>query len=182
MENCSGETQKRQKGDAPIKIFLFLLIVVALYLIAAVFAPDRVGVALQFSVKMFYRLLPVLGVVFVLMFLTNWLVKPAWVKKHVGHGSGLKGMMIAVAGGILSMGPVYAWYGVLSELQEQGMRPALIATFLYSRSVKIAMLPLMILYFGLTYTVVLCFYLLSFSVLNGILTERFSMPGWNDVK
>ena len=54
------------------------------------------------------------------------------------------------------------------------MRRALIATFLYSRSVKIAMLPLMILYFGLGYTVILCSYLIIFSVLNGALTEYFS--------
>ncbi len=40
-------------------------------------------------------------------------------------------------------------------LQKKGMRPALIATFLYNRAVKIPLLPLLIIYFGLTYSLVL---------------------------
>jgi len=174
VKQPSSPSQNKGAKNSLFGIFIFLAIVIALYLIALVFAPERVGVALQFSLKMFYKLLPILAVVFVLMFLTNLFVKPAWVKQHVGHGSGMKGYLIAIAGGILSMGPVYAWYGVLKDLQGQGMRRALIATFLYSRSVKIAMLPLMILYFGLGYTVILCSYLIIFSVLNGALTEYFS--------
>jgi hypothetical protein len=70
------------------------------------------------------------------------------------------------------MGPVYAWYAVMAELQQKGMRTALIATFLYSRAIKLPLLPLMIYYFGLSYTLVLCSYLLVFSVINGILVER----------
>ena len=160
-------------------IFLFLLVVFGFYLLAFLLVPGRAIVALQFGLKMLDKLLPVLGFVFFLMFLTNLFIKPSWVKKHVGHDSGLKGLLIAVVGGILSMGPVYAWYGMLKELQGQGMRSALIATFLYSRSVKIALLPLMIHYFGLTYSLVLCFYLIIFSIFNGLLTERLANSSGN---
>jgi hypothetical protein len=48
----------------------------------------------------------------------------------------------------------------------------LIATFLYSRAVKLPLLPLMIHYFGFTYTLVLCIYLVIFAVINGILVEK----------
>ncbi len=51
------------------------------------------------------------------------------------------------------------------------MRPALLATFLYARSIKLPWLPLMIHYFGLSYTVVFSFYIMLFSPLNGYLTE-----------
>jgi len=51
------------------------------------------------------------------------------------------------------------------------MRPALVAAFLYSRSVKLPLLPLMVYYFGTVYTLVLSFYLVLFSAANGLLTE-----------
>jgi hypothetical protein len=73
------------------------------------------------------------------------------------------------------MGPIYAWYTALAELQQKGMRTAFVATFLYSRAVKIPLLPLMIYYFGPGYTIVLCLYLMVFSVINGILIETL-MP------
>ncbi|MCK5916254.1 MAG: hypothetical protein KAG92_08955, partial [Deltaproteobacteria bacterium] len=88
------------------------------------------------------------------------------------HDSGWKGVFIAIIGGALSMGPIYIWYGVLEEFQKKGMRTALIASFLYARSVKPQLLPLMIYYFGWLYAFVLVFYLLIFSVFNGLLTER----------
>jgi uncharacterized membrane protein YraQ (UPF0718 family) len=155
-------------------VYLFLLVVVILYAAAFLLAPERAADTLQFSLKLLRKLVPVLVLVFFLMFLTNLLVKPAWIKKHVGRDSGLKGFLIAVVGGILSMGPIYVWYGILKELQSKGMRTALIASFLYGRSVKLALLPLMIHYFGLLYTFVLVFYLVIFSVFNGLLTERLS--------
>jgi len=74
-----------------------------------------------------------------------------------------------------AMGPIYAWYALMAELQQKGMRTAFVATFLYSRAVKIPLLPLMVYYFGLTYTLVLCLYLIVFSVINGIVVERL-MP------
>ncbi len=152
--------------------YLFLLIVFAVYLIISLFDSDRTFVALQFSLEMLKKLLPILGVVSCFMFLNNLLVKPSWVKNHVGEGSGWKGIFIAVVGGALSMGPIYIWYGILQELQKKGMRTSLIASFLYARSVKPQLLPLMIYYFGWIYALVLVGYLLIFSVLNGFMTER----------
>jgi hypothetical protein len=52
------------------------------------------------------------------------------------------------------------------------MRTALTAVFLYSRAIKLPLLPLMIYYFGLPYTLILCLYLVAFAVINGILVER----------
>jgi hypothetical protein len=48
----------------------------------------------------------------------------------------------------------------------------LAAVFLYSRAVKLPFLPLMIHYFGTAYTLVLCLYLLGFSIMNGVLMVK----------
>ena len=170
------------KKRSSFAAYVFLLIVIIIYMAALLFVPDRTFDALQFSWGMLKKLLLILGLVSCFMFLNNLLVKPSWVKNHVGEDSGWKGFFIAIVGGTLSMGPIYVWYGILQELQEKGMRTSLIASFLYARSVKPQLLPLMIYYFGWLYALVLVCYLLVFSVFNGLLTERMMGLPRNHVK
>ena len=174
--------QSSGKKEAVSGVYLFLLIVVIIYLVVFLFDFDGTLVALQFSFGMLKKLLPVLGLVSIFMFLNNLLLKPSWVKNHVGHDSGWKGVFIAVIGGTLSMGPIYVWYGILQEFQKKGMRTALIASFLYARSVKPQLLPLMIYYFGWLYALVLVFYLIIFSVFNGWLTEKMMISSGDHVR
>lgn len=115
-----------------------------------------------------------LGLVFLLLFIANLLLEPKWIKRYLGKGSGIKGWIAAIIGGILSLGAIYAWYAMLSELKQKGMRTALIATFLYSRAVKLPLLPLMVHYFGMAYTLILCLYLIIFSIINGFLVEKLA--------
>ena len=170
--NHPNTQQKSGKTESVWGVYLFLLLVIFIYLLVYLLDSDRTFIALQFSLEMLKKLLPILGLVSCFMFLNNLLVKPSWVKNHVGEGSGWKGVFIAVIGGILSMGPIYVWYGVLQDLQKKGMRTSLIASFLYARSVKPQLLPLMVYYFGWVYALVLVFYLVIFSILNGFVTER----------
>lgn len=154
--------------------WLFLLVSLGLYLIAFWLAPGKALNAFGISLKLLYKLLPVLAFVGGLIFLSNLLVQPDWVKNHVGRESGIRGLTIAVLGGIVSVGPIYLWYEMLADLQRKGMRSGLVAAFLYARSVKPQLLPLMVHYFGAAYTTVMVFYLILFSILNGWLTERLT--------
>ncbi|MEA3410818.1 MAG: permease [Pseudomonadota bacterium] len=132
---------------------------------------------LQYSLKAGAKMLPALLLVFLVIWAFH-LARDAKGRlvKLAGRGSGTKGWMIAVTTGILSHGPVYPWYALLRELRQQGVRPALIAAFLYARSIKLPWLPLMAYYFGLAYMVTLTVYIAVFSVLNGWLVEKLA-PG-----
>ena len=182
MDKSSVKKKSGEKKESARNVYFFLLIVMVIYLVVFLLDSSRTLVALQFSLGMLKKLLPILGLVSCFMFLNNMLVKPSWVKNHVGHDSGWKGMSIAIVGGTLSMGPIYVWYGILQELQEKGMRTSLIASFLYARSVKPQLLPLMIYYFGWLYALVLVFYLIIFSVFNGLLTEKMMGSTGDHVK
>lgn len=150
----------------------FLLIVLCLYTVAWFVDVEKMLAAAGFSLNLLYQMLPVLLLVFVLMFAANLLVKPAWIKAHLGRDSGLKGWLIAIVGGILSVGSIYPWFALLRDFKAKGMRPALMAVFLYNRAVKLPLLPLLIQYFGLTYTVLLAAYMILFSLLGGVLLEK----------
>lgn len=152
--------------------WVFLALVLVAYGLLGLVKPELTMQSLTFFIRVMQQVFPVLGLVFILLFLTNLLLAPEWIKRYLGKGTGLKGWVATVTGGILAIGPIYVWYAVLSELQTKGMRTGLIATFLYSRAVKLPLLPLMIHYFGFTYTLVLCIYLVIFAVINGILVEK----------
>lgn len=151
---------------------IFLLIVMCMYALAFLVDAEIALNAMLFAVRLLYRMLPVLLLVFALIFISNLLVKPDWIRANVGKGSGLRGWALAVVGGILSVGPIYAWYALLRDLRAKGMRTALIAVFLYNRGIKLPLLPLMIHYFGVTYTLILATYMTLFSLLSGILVEK----------
>ncbi len=150
----------------------FLIIVLLLYTIAFFVDAEKAIEAGKFSEKLLYQILPILLFVFVLMFITNLLVKPGWVKTHLGKESGIKGWLIASVGGVLSVGSIYPWYALLKDLKDKGMRPALIAVFLYNRGIKLPLLPLLVHYFGLSYTLLLATYMSVFSILGGIIMEK----------
>ena len=150
----------------------FLGFIIILYLIASLIDLGKTIDAAGFSGTLLYQILPILLLVFVLLFVTNLLVTPRWVKAHLGKDSGPKGWLIASIGGVLSVGSIYPWLALLKDLKDKGMRPALIAVFLYNRGIKLPLLPMLIHYFGLTYTVLLASYMTVFSLLGGLLIEK----------
>ena len=154
--------------------WLFLVLVLITYGLFGLLDPVAMSRALSFSRHIMVQMFPILGLVFLLLFVANLVLKPKWIKRYLGSGSGLKGWIAATLGGMLSLGPIYPWYAMLSELRQKGMRNALIASFLYSRAVKLPLLPLMIHYFGLAYMFILCFYLVVFSIVSGIVIEKLS--------
>ena len=155
----------------------FLLGVLGIYIIVSLFTPSSVLSSLKFFINIIVQVAPVFLLIFALMTLTNYLVSPKALVKYMGKDSGMKGWIIAIIGGILSTGPAYMWYPLLSSLQKQGVRNALIAIFLYNRAVKIPLLPLIVFYFGLPYTVTLTTVMIIISVFHGILTEKLMEVG-----
>ncbi|MCW9088269.1 MAG: hypothetical protein OQK54_01925 [Gammaproteobacteria bacterium] len=152
----------------------FLGAVLALYGLVALIEPQAAARAWQQFDRAMRQLLPMLGVIFVLLLLVDRLAGRRQVMRLLGEGSGLRGWLTAVVGGIIAAGPIYLWYGLAAELRAKGMRNGLLVTFLYSRAVKLPLLPLLIHYFGLAYTLVLTGYLILFALISGVLTERGS--------
>ncbi|MBN2870334.1 MAG: permease, partial [Campylobacterales bacterium] len=57
-----------------------------------------------------YSLFPVFALVILITALVNYFLKPARFVKHFGADSGNKGWFLSLASGVLSHGPMYAWY------------------------------------------------------------------------
>lgn len=147
--------------------WIFLAIVLVIYFILGVVNYTMFELAVIGFFNLFITVLPVLFLVFFFLFLTNLFFTPKRVIKYLGKGSGIKGWLLMIIGGILSTGAIYMWYPLLSDLKEKGMKNSLVAVFLYNRAVKIPLLPMMIYYFGWGFTIILTVYMIMFSVVSG---------------
>lgn len=163
---------ERERKKTGLGGWLFLLLVLAAYGVTGAVDAEMAGQALGFFAKVMQNVLPILVVVFFLLLAADLLFEPKWIKRNLGREAGIKGWLLAAVGGVLATGPIYAWYALLQELRAKGMRTSLAAVFLYSRAVKLPLLPLMIHYFGTAYTLVLCVYLIVFSIINGVLMAK----------
>jgi uncharacterized membrane protein YraQ (UPF0718 family) len=151
--------------------WIFLSAVILLYTAIYFISEDKFNLISRKFIHLLIQIIPVMLIVFVLMALLNIFINNDTLKKHMRSESGVKGWLIAISAGILSMGPVYAWYPLMKELQKSGVRDRYLATFLYNRGIKLQWLPMLILYFGLKYSITLLVVMAVLSVPQGIFTE-----------
>lgn len=143
--------------------------VLVIFGILFVFSPDRASTAFKNSGGILLNLMVPLGLVFTLMVLMNLFLRPAHIVKFFGKGSGIKGIALSAAAGVISMGPIYAWYPLLSELRKRGAANSFIAIFLGNRAVKPFLLPIMISYFGWMYAGILTLFTITGALAAGYL-------------
>jgi uncharacterized membrane protein YraQ (UPF0718 family) len=118
------------------------------------------------------KILPVFVIVFALMFIINYFITPKKLVEYLEKGNGAKAWLITIIAGIISTGPIYMWYPLLAELREHGIKHGFVAAFLYARAIKPALIPLMIFYFGLAFTIILTIVMITFSVIQGISVNK----------
>jgi len=152
-----------------IKFFIFVLIS---YILLYIFDTTNAIKSLDRSFDTLLTLIPIFIFIIILTALINYFLKPKQIVKHFGEDSGKAGIFYSLVGGILSHGPMYAWYGMLKDMREHGVKDGLIVTFLYSRAIKLPLLPLMVAIFGITYTIVLNIYIIIFSIIQGKIMDR----------
>lgn len=162
--------QKKNKNKA----WLFLLIVLIIYLIIGIIKQEILMPAIQFFLSVIIKIIPIFILVFLLMILTNYFTNQKYIIRHLGKDSGLRGWLLSIGAGLISTGPIFVWYPLLKDLQKLGVKKRFIAAFLYSRAVKPVLIPLLILYFGLLYTIVLIVVMIIMSVFQGLVVEKLS--------
>ena len=102
MKNKPQKSKKNGVGG-----WLFLAIVLLIYGVTALFDNELALMAMTSFIHLLDKVLPVLLIVFILIFIVNLLLEPTQVKKYLGSRSGIMGWLTAIVGGILSTGPIY---------------------------------------------------------------------------
>ena len=154
-----------------LKKLIFPGCVLMIYGIAFVISPVGAAMAFRSSTGILLNLMIPLGLVFTLMVIMNLFLKPTHIVRFLGKESSSKGILLSAVAGIISMGPIYAWYPLLKELRGKGATNSLIAVFLGNRAVKPFLLPIMISYFGWMYVALLSLFTVSGSLAVGYLVN-----------
>lgn len=155
----------------------FLGFIIFLYIILFLFDSGGIQRSFKASGNVLMKIVPILLFVIFFMGMINYYVNPKTISNYLGRRAGIKGWFVAIATGVLSHGPVYAWYPLLKDLQNQEMKSSLIAVFLYSRAIKIPLLPLVIYYFGILFVVILTCYVIIASIVEGKIIELIERKG-----
>ncbi|OQA52144.1 MAG: hypothetical protein BWY43_00632 [candidate division WS2 bacterium ADurb.Bin280] len=149
----------------------FLIIVIAIY--AVLYFVDYHSFILAFrkTIAILKEVLPTLALVFVLLAVSNYLFSSKKILSYLKDSLFTK-WLFAILGGILSSGPVYMWYPMMADLRRKFFDDGLVACFLYNRSVKLPLLPVMVVYFGAKYAIILLFVTIITSILQGLIINK----------
>ena len=164
--------EDNNKSKKKMGKWYFLIIVVLSYLSIYFFLPGKMIPILNFYIKLIFKILPIFLLVYTIMVLTNYFVNNKVLQKYMGEGSGIKGWIISITAGIISMGPAYMWYPLLKDLQNKGIKNRFLVAFLYNRGIKLPWLPLLIQFFGWKFSLTLLIVMAILSVPQGIITEK----------
>lgn len=151
---------------------------VLLYALLFVVDPGNASAALGSAWSLALTITPILVLVTAFVAFVNYAVTADAIATYLGSESGVRGYLVAILGDVLSHGPVYAWYTLLADLRERGMRDGLIAVFLYNRAIKLPLLPLFLYYFDGDYAAVLLGTMVVASIVQGVAVE-WVLSWWN---
>jgi len=168
-EKLIQEPKQGKKGKGK---WLFLLVVLVAYLSIFLISIPQALVISRFFVKLLKQILPIFLLVYVVMLLTNYFVNNKTLRKWMGEEAGIKGWFISIVTGIISMGPIYMWYPLMKDLQAKGVKNKFLATFLYNRGIKLPWVPMLVIYFGWIYSIVLLLVMAILSIPQGMITEK----------
>ena len=150
----------------------FLSLVILIYSFILIFNCSFFMASLNRSVVLAIKILPSILGAFVLIFIFNYILSDQKIKKYLVGKSNWKKYFLVVGLGILSSGPIYAWYPFLADLKEQGFKNGLISIFLYNRAIKIPFIPIIVYYFSLKFVILLTVLMIIFSIINGIIINK----------
>ena len=149
----------------------FLAAVVFIYIVIACIDFSLFSRSVALFSNLIIKIVPIFVVIYILMTITHYFITPDFITKHFAE-SGIRKWIFVIIGGILSTGPIYMWYPLLADLRKKGVQYGYIATFLYSRAIKIPLLPVILFYFSVKYVVILTAAMIVMSVVQGITINR----------
>jgi uncharacterized membrane protein YraQ (UPF0718 family) len=123
-------------------------VVGAAYAVSVLLSVPKTGRAATVGVATFVELLPTLITVFVFVGLFQVWVSDEFVVKHLGEGSGAKGLALGAALGTVIHGPLIGVFPLLKSLLAKGARVGVVVAIVSTWAIKLPMIPLEVRLFG----------------------------------
>lgn len=95
-------------------------LVLIIYLVLAIAAPDKALQALGNSSYYLIEMVQIMPVIFLLTVSIDLLIPKSWILQNMGDNAGIKGGLLALIFGSVSAGPIYAAFPVTKMLLKKG--------------------------------------------------------------
>ena len=174
FKDKQGKKEKENKNKAQKKSskksLIFLGIMILIYVILYFLYPEKTFNAILYVIEIIKEILPILLFVYVFMVAFAF-INEKKLKEYIQKAPMFVKYILLSLLGTLSHGPIYAWYPLLKELNQKGISKGAIGTFLYSRGIKLTLLPMLVSFFDLKYAIILTITTLIFSLIEGIVID-----------
>jgi len=118
--------------------YLFLGLVLFIYFLIWLFNFSYFKLIWLDFLKIFiYQILPVLIIIFSLIFIFNILIEKDYIKEKLKNSTSFSKYIFSIIWWTLSTWPVYMWYPFLKQLKNNWLNYWHIASFMYARAIKI---------------------------------------------
>lgn len=138
----------------PLQSWIFPACAAATCIVVWIIVPEKINPTLRIIKTITLQMAIPLLISLFMMFLLNMYISAACITRLMGKKKGLSGMLFSSIAGIVSMGPVFAWFPFLKALKGKGMADIYLANFLSCRAVKPVLFPVLITYFGWRFSLV----------------------------
>jgi uncharacterized membrane protein YraQ (UPF0718 family) len=118
------------KRKSPVRDWLIFAGILVLAAALLFVFPARRQPSIDAFRQFFFEMVFVMPAVLVIMGLFTVWVPKEMINRYLGHGSGLRGMVIALLFGTLPTGPLYAAFPLSKGLLDKGASPANVFVFL----------------------------------------------------
>jgi len=163
---ASDKQQKKFQGTK------LLAVVIILYIVLYFFKQEKTIESLKHFGKNTLSIIPIFIFVIFLTAVINYYYPKQKIAKMLQGKSSAKTYFISLIAGIISHGPVFAWFPLLKDLKDKGVKEGGLVTFFYGRGIKLTLLPVMISFFGQLFTLIFVAYIAVAAVLQGIIYEK----------
>jgi len=155
--------------------YLFMYFVLLLYFLISLFDFNYIIISIIYFIKILItQIIPILFIVFLFIFIFNLLIQNEKIIKKISNSNSFTKYIFIILFWIISTWPVYMWYPIIEKLQKHGLWYEHVATFIYSRAIKIPFFAIMIFYFWIKYTLLFNFTILIFAILIWVIINLFS--------
>jgi uncharacterized membrane protein YraQ (UPF0718 family) len=137
-----------------LKSWIFPACAAAACILVWTMVPEKMIPALRIMKTVTLQMAIPLLISLFMMFLLNMYISTACITRLMGKRRGFSGILFSSIAGIVSMGPVFAWFPFLKALKEKGMANVYLANFLSCRAVKPVLFPVLIAYFGWRFSLI----------------------------
>jgi len=165
------KSNDKKPVEARFQGIKFLTFVLVLYLILYFIDSDKTLKALHYFLKNTLSVIPIFLFVILLTAVINYYFPKQRIAKMLQGKSRFRTYTVSLLAGLISHGPVFVWYPLLKNLKDKGLTNGALVTFLYGRSIKLTLLPVMIGFFGQLYTFIFILYIAIAALIQGVLFE-----------